>query len=161
MPKRNFTRYDSSDYSSARERLMDVTQYIDSKREEHLNELYEFLRIPSVSAQSEHKPDIERAAKWTADRLRGVGLDNVEIVPTKMHPLVYGESLHAPGKPTVLFYGHYDVQPAEPLDLWTSPAFEPTIRDGNLFGRGTARSEEHSSELQSLAYLVCRLLLEK
>ncbi len=67
-----------------------------------------------------------------------MGLDNVEIVPTKMHPLVYGESLHAPGKPTVLFYGHYDVQPAEPLDLWTSPAFEPTIRGGNLYGRGTA-----------------------
>src|ERR1700719_1614850 len=138
MPKVKVTRYDSSDYSSARERLMNLTQYIDSKRDEHLNELYEFLRIPSVSAQSEHKPDIERAAKWTADRLRGVGLDNVEIVPTKMHPLVYGESLRAPGKPTVLFYGHYDVQPAEPLELWTSPAFEPTVRDGNLFGRGTA-----------------------
>jgi acetylornithine deacetylase/succinyl-diaminopimelate desuccinylase-like protein len=117
---------------------MNLTEYIDSKHEAHLNELYEFLRIPSVSAQSEHKPDIERAAKWTADRLRGVGLDNVEIVPTKMHPLVYGESLKAPGKPTVLFYGHYDVQPAEPLDLWTSPAFEPTIRGGNLYGRGTA-----------------------
>jgi acetylornithine deacetylase/succinyl-diaminopimelate desuccinylase-like protein len=73
-----------------------------------------------------------------AERLRRVGLDAVEIVPTKMHPLVYGESLRAPGKPTVLFYGHYDVQPPEPLDLWTSPAFEPTIRNGNLYGRGTA-----------------------
>jgi acetylornithine deacetylase/succinyl-diaminopimelate desuccinylase-like protein len=73
-----------------------------------------------------------------AGKLRGAGLENIEIVPTKMHPLVYGESLRAPGKPTVLFYGHYDVQPAEPLELWTSPAFEPTVRDGNLFGRGTA-----------------------
>jgi len=91
-----------------------------------------------VSAQSEHKPDIERAAKWVAGRLGAVGLENIEIVPTKMHPLVYAESLHAPGKPTVLFYGHYDVQPAEPLNLWTSPAFEPTIRGGNLYGRGTA-----------------------
>ena len=117
---------------------MNLTEYIDSQHDNHLNDLYEFLRIPSVSAQSEHKPDIERAAKWTADRLHTVGLDNVEIVPTKMHPLVYGESLKAPGKPTVLFYGHYDVQPAEPLNLWTSPAFEPTIRNGNLFGRGTA-----------------------
>src|SRR6202035_4137847 len=117
---------------------MNLTEYIDSKRQEHLNELYEFLRIPSVSAQSEHKPDIERAAKWVAEKLRPAGLDNVEILPTKMHPLVYGESLRAPGKPTILFYGHYDVQPAEPLELWTSPAFEPTIRGGNLYARGSA-----------------------
>jgi len=117
---------------------MNLTEYIDSKRDEHLNELYEFLRIPSVSAQSEHKPDIERAANWVAEKLRAAGLDNVEILPTKMHPLVYGESLRAPGKPTILFYGHYDVQPAEPLDLWTSPAFEPTIRGGNLYARGSA-----------------------
>ncbi len=117
---------------------MNLTQYIESKRDDHLSELFEFLRIPSVSAQSDHKPDIERAAKWVANRLGAAGLENVEIVPTKMHPLVYAESLHAPGKPTVLFYGHYDVQPAEPLDLWTSPAFEPTVRGGNLYGRGTA-----------------------
>jgi acetylornithine deacetylase/succinyl-diaminopimelate desuccinylase-like protein len=117
---------------------MNLTEYIESKRDDHLNELYEFLRIPSVSAQSEHKPDIERAAKWVAEKLRAAGLDNVEILPTKMHPLVYGESLRAPGKPTILFYGHYDVQPAEPLDLWTSPAFEPAIRGGNLYARGSA-----------------------
>ena len=143
VPEGRITRYDlavifGSSLHFQGERLMNLTEYIDSKREEHLNDLYEFLRIPSVSAQSEHKPDIERAAKWVADQLRAAGLDNVEIVPTKMHPLVYGESLHAPGKPTILFYGHYDVQPAEPLDLWTSPAFEPTIRGGNLYGRGTA-----------------------
>ncbi len=117
---------------------MNLTDYIDSKRDENLSELKEFLRIPSVSTKSEHKPDVERAAQWVAGKLRSAGLENIEIVPTKMHPLVYGESLRAPGKPTVLFYGHYDVQPAEPLELWTSPAFEPTVRDGNLFGRGTA-----------------------
>ena len=117
---------------------MNLTEYIDSKRDENLNELKEFLRIPSVSTKTENKPDVERAAQWVAGKLRGAGLENIEIVPTKMHPLVYGESLRAPGKPTVLFYGHYDVQPAEPLELWTSPAFEPTVRDGNLFGRGTA-----------------------
>lgn len=117
---------------------MELLEYIDSKRAENQNELLEFLRIQSVSAKSEHKPDIERAAKWVAEKLRAAGLENVEVVPTKMHPLVYGESLHAPGKPTILFYGHYDVQPAEPLDLWTSPAFEPAVRNGNLFGRGTA-----------------------
>jgi acetylornithine deacetylase/succinyl-diaminopimelate desuccinylase-like protein len=117
---------------------MELIEYIDSKREGHLNELKEFLRIPSVSTKSEHKSDIERAAHWVAEKLRAAGMQKVEIVPTKMHPLVYGESLDAPGKPTILFYGHYDVQPAEPLDLWTSPAFEPTVRDGNLYGRGTA-----------------------
>jgi acetylornithine deacetylase/succinyl-diaminopimelate desuccinylase-like protein len=117
---------------------MELVGYIESKREDHLNELKELLRIPSVSTKSEHKSDIERAARWVAEKLRAAGLSSVEIVPTKMHPLVYGESLEAPGKPTVLFYGHYDVQPAEPLDLWTTPAFEPTVRDGNLFGRGTA-----------------------
>jgi acetylornithine deacetylase/succinyl-diaminopimelate desuccinylase-like protein len=117
---------------------MELIDYIDSKREEHLTELKEFLRIPSVSTKGEHKPDIARAAHWVAEKLRAAGMQKVEVVPTKMHPLVYGESLEAPGKPTILFYGHYDVQPAEPLELWTSPAFEPTVRDGNLFGRGTA-----------------------
>jgi len=117
---------------------MELIELIESKREEHLKELEEFLRIPSVSAQSEHKPDIERAARWVAEKLRWAGLENVEIKPTNMHPLVYGESLKAEGKPTILFYGHYDVQPPEPLELWTSPAFEPTVRAGNLFARGSA-----------------------
>jgi acetylornithine deacetylase/succinyl-diaminopimelate desuccinylase-like protein len=117
---------------------MNLIEYIESKREDHLNELKEFLRIPSVSTKSENKPDIERAAHWVADKFRAAGIENVELVPTKLHPVVYGESLRAPGKPTILFYGHYDVQPAEPLDLWTTPAFEPAVRDGNLFGRGTA-----------------------
>ena len=140
---------------------MDLHQYIDSKREEHLQDLYEILRIPSVSAQSEHKADIARAAQWVAERLRRAGFDTVEIVPTKMHPLVYAESLHAPGKPTVLFYGHYDVQPAEPLNLWTSPAFEPTIRDGNLYGRGTADDKGqvhiHIRALDALHHLLGKL----
>ncbi|HXY00441.1 MAG TPA: dipeptidase [Candidatus Limnocylindrales bacterium] len=117
---------------------MNLAEFIEGRREQHLAELCEFLRIPSVSAKSEHKPDIERAANWVADHLRAAGFKKVEIVPTNLHPLVYAESLEAPGKPTVLFYGHYDVQPPEPLELWTSPAFEPQVRDGNLFGRGTA-----------------------
>lgn len=117
---------------------MKIDEFIEARREQHLAELYEFLRIPSISAKSEHKPDIERASKWVADHLRSAGFESVEIIPTSLHPLVYAESLQAPGKPTVLFYGHYDVQPAEPLELWTSPAFEPQARDGNLYGRGTA-----------------------
>src|SRR5690348_12688770 len=133
---------------------MNLANFIEDHREQHLNELCEFLRIPSVSAKSEHKPDIERAAQWVADKLRAAGFKTVEIVPTAMHPLVYAESLEAPGKPTILFYGHYDVQPAEPLDLWTSPAFEPTVREGNLFGRGTADDKGqvhiHMKALESL-----------
>jgi len=96
------------------------------------------LRIRSVSTKSEYKPDIERAAKWLAEKLRSAGMEKIEIYPTKMHPLVYAESKQIAGRPTILFYGHYDVQPAEPLNLWTSPPFEPAIRNGNLFGRGTA-----------------------
>ena len=115
-----------------------VGKYIEDHKDAHLKELCELLRIPSVSTKTERKPDIERAANWVAEKLRKVGMSKVEVIPTKGHPLVYGESLGAPGKPTVLFYGHYDVQPAEPLELWTTPAFEPTVRDGNLFGRGTA-----------------------
>src|ERR1700682_6084589 len=116
---------------------MNLAEYIDGHRDQHLAELYDFLRIPSVSAKSEHKPDIERGANWVAGNLRAAGFKNIEIVPTGLHPLVYAESLEAPGKPTILFYGHYDVQPAEPLDLWTSPPFEPTVRDGNIFARGS------------------------
>jgi acetylornithine deacetylase/succinyl-diaminopimelate desuccinylase-like protein len=117
---------------------MNLAEFIDARRDQHLSELQEFLRIPSVSAKSEHKLDIANAAKWVAENLTKAGFKSVEVIPTNLHPLVYAESLEAPGKPTILFYGHYDVQPAEPLDLWTTPAFEPTVRDGNLFARGTA-----------------------
>jgi len=131
-----------------------LAQYIEAHRDAHLAELCEFLRIPSISTKSERKGDLERASRWVADKLRSVGMSKVEIIPTKGHPLVYAESLAAPGKPTVLFYGHYDVQPPEPLDLWTSPAFEPTVRDGNLFGRGTADDKGqvhiHLAALESL-----------
>jgi acetylornithine deacetylase/succinyl-diaminopimelate desuccinylase-like protein len=133
---------------------MNLTEFIEGRREQHLSELCEFLRIPSISAKTEHKPDIERAANWVADHLRSAGFKKVEIVPTKLHPLVYAESLEVPGKPTVLFYGHYDVQPAEPLDLWTSPAFDPQTRDGSIYGRGTADDKGqvhiHLKALESL-----------
>jgi acetylornithine deacetylase/succinyl-diaminopimelate desuccinylase-like protein len=136
---------------------MNLTEFIEGRRDQHLAELCEFLRIPSVSAKSEHKLDVERAARWVADKLRGAGFKTVQIVPTNLHPLVYAESLEAPGKPTVLFYGHYDVQPAEPLDLWTAPPFEPSVRDGNLFGRGTADDKGqvhiHLKALESLQNL--------
>jgi acetylornithine deacetylase/succinyl-diaminopimelate desuccinylase-like protein len=133
---------------------MNLTEFIEGHRDQHLAELCELLRIPSVSAKSEHKPDIERGARWVADHLRAAGFKTVEVVPTNLHPLVYAEWLEVPGKPTILFYGHYDVQPPEPLDLWTSPAFEPTVRNGNLFGRGTADDKGqvhiHLKALESL-----------
>jgi len=101
------------------------------------DELFEFLRIPSVSAKSEHNADTRRAAEWVKNSLDKIGVP-AKIYPTAGHPIVVGEWRKAPGAPTVLIYGHYDVQPAEPLDLWTSPPFEPTERDGRLYARGIA-----------------------
>ncbi len=103
-----------------------------------LDELKTFLRIPSISTLPEHKQDVDRAAQFVADSLKKAGMENVELIQTERHPLVYGEWLHAPGKPTVLLYGHYDVQPPDPLELWETPPFEPTIRNGNLYARGSA-----------------------
>jgi acetylornithine deacetylase/succinyl-diaminopimelate desuccinylase-like protein len=112
--------------------------FVENNQERFLEELKEFLRIPSISTLPEHRPDIDRAATFVADSLRRAGMENVEIIPTDKHPLVYADWIHAPGKPTVLCYGHYDVQPADPLEEWKSPPFEPTVRDGNIYGRGTA-----------------------
>lgn len=110
--------------------------YIQQNRGRFLEELKAFLRIPSISTLPEHQGDIARAAQFVADSLKSAGMENVEIIPTDRHPLVYADWLHAPGKPTVLCYGHYDVQPADPLEEWKSPPFEPTERNGNLYARG-------------------------
>jgi len=112
--------------------------YVKQNEQRFLEELNAFLRIPSISTLPENKADVERAARFTADALRAAGMENVEIIPTARHPLVYADWLHAPGKPTVLCYGHYDVQPPDPMELWLTPPFEPTIRDGNLYARGSA-----------------------
>jgi len=102
-----------------------------------LDELKALLRIPSVSTLPEHKGDCRHAAEVLAAELKRIGMENVRLIETAVHPLVYADWLHAAGKPTVLVYGHYDVQPIDPLDEWLSPPFEPTERDGNLYGRGT------------------------
>lgn len=115
-----------------------VDAFVRANEPRLLEELKTFLRIPSVSTLPEHKADVERAAAFTANALRIAGMENVEIIPTEGHPLVYGDWLHAPGKPTVLLYGHYDVQPPDPLELWNTPPFEPTVRDGNIYARGSA-----------------------
>jgi acetylornithine deacetylase/succinyl-diaminopimelate desuccinylase-like protein len=111
--------------------------FVDQNKDRLLEELKEFLRIPSISTLPDHAADVQRAAQFVAASLRAAGLENVEVIPTAKHPLVYADWLHAPGKPTVLCYGHYDVQPPDPLELWISPPFEPTIRDGNLYARGS------------------------
>ncbi len=103
-----------------------------------LEELKAFLRIPSISTSPEHKGDVGRAAEFVAASLREAGLENVETIPTAGHSLVYADWLHAPGKPTVLCYGHYDVQPPDPLELWRNPPFEPAVENGNIYARGSA-----------------------
>jgi len=116
--------------------LSAINQWVDANQARLLDELFEFIRIPSISTLPEHKGDVARAAQFTADALKAAGLENVEIIPTERHPLLYADWLHAPGKPTVLCYGHYDIQPPDPLDLWETPPFEPTIRNGNIYARG-------------------------
>lgn len=113
-----------------------VQAFVHENESRLLNELTDFLRIPSVSTLPEHKDDVARAARFVAESLERAGLENIEVIPTNKHPLVYADWLHAPGKPTVLCYGHYDVQPPDPLDLWHNPPFEPSIRGGNIYARG-------------------------
>jgi acetylornithine deacetylase/succinyl-diaminopimelate desuccinylase-like protein len=107
-------------------------------QERYLEELKQFLRIPSISTDPEHKDDVRRCAEFVAERLRLAGMLNVELIEGEGHPLVYGEWLEAPGKPTLLMYGHYDVQPVEPLDEWKSPPFDPDVRGDNIYARGAA-----------------------
>jgi acetylornithine deacetylase/succinyl-diaminopimelate desuccinylase-like protein len=113
-------------------------QYQEQNGERFLEEMIELLRIPSVSAKSEHKEDMRRCAEAVKQRMLEAGADRADVMETAGHPVVYGEKIVDASRPTVLVYGHYDVQPAEPLELWTTPPFEPTIRDGRIFARGSA-----------------------
>lgn len=116
-----------------------VLNYLTEHREEQLEALKEFLRIPSVSTDSKFKPDVRKAAQFVHDYLSKIGFEHVEIQETKGHPLVYAEWLNAgEDAPTVLVYGHYDVQPADPIELWETDPFEPTIRNGRLYARGAS-----------------------
>lgn len=119
--------------------LQPAWNYLSEKRSVILRELKDFVAIPSVSADSTARPEIQRAAEWVAAALQQVGAQNVQIYPTEGSPIVYGEIKEAgPSRPTILIYGHYDVQPAEPLELWHSPAYEATQRGENLYGRGAS-----------------------
>jgi len=115
-----------------------VIDYINVNRERYLDELKALLAIPSISALPQHAADVKRCAEWCAGEMRRIGLQNVRLIDTPGNPVVYGDWLGAPGAPTILFYGHYDVQPVDPLDLWESPPFEATVRDGEIYARGSA-----------------------
>jgi len=114
-----------------------VLQTIDSRRHQSLSALTQFLSIPSISTKPEHQPDMRRAAQWLADQF-AFGFLDVNVMPTGGHPVVVAKNKHVPGRPTVLLYGHYDVQPPEPLEEWISPPFEPTVRDNAIYARGAA-----------------------
>jgi acetylornithine deacetylase/succinyl-diaminopimelate desuccinylase-like protein len=115
-----------------------VIDYIQTHRDRYLDEMGQWLAIPSVSALPQHAADVKRAAEWAAEEMRRVGFEGVRLIDTPGNPVVYGEWLGAPGAPTILYYGHYDVQPVDPVDLWQSPPFEATVRDGELFARGAS-----------------------
>jgi len=114
---------------------MDPKTYLDNHRQQRIDELFEFLRFPSVSARSEHKEDVRKCAEWLNKHLNKIGLDS-QVMPTAGHPVVYASRLNPKNKTTILYYGHYDVQPVEPLDLWKSPPFEPVVKDGYIYARG-------------------------
>jgi acetylornithine deacetylase/succinyl-diaminopimelate desuccinylase-like protein len=117
---------------------MDALQYARENGSRFVAELAEFIRFPSVSAQPKHASDVRNCGAWLASHLRRIGLENVHLIPTQKHPVVFGEWKRNPSHPTVLIYGHYDVQPPEPLEKWRSPPFEPVIREDKIYGRGAS-----------------------
>jgi acetylornithine deacetylase/succinyl-diaminopimelate desuccinylase-like protein len=116
--------------------LKEIINHIKNNKQTYIEELKDFLRIPSISTLSENKKDVADCAEFVSENLKKIGLNRVEIFKTEGHPIVYGEWLGAPGKPTILVYGHYDVQPVDPIELWNNPPFEPTIKNGKIFARG-------------------------
>jgi acetylornithine deacetylase/succinyl-diaminopimelate desuccinylase-like protein len=117
---------------------MSVLDFINTNRDRYVEELKQYLAIPSISALPQHQADVRRCAEWTAEEMRRIGLQNVRLIDTPGFPVVYGDWLGADGAPTILFYGHYDVQPVDPVELWESPPFEATVRDGEIYARGAA-----------------------
>src|SRR5699024_6159225 len=115
-----------------------LDQYFTDHRDTHLQQLNEFLSIPSISALSEHQGDMQKAAEWLVEAFKNVGLEHVSIDETDGQPVVYADWLHAEDQPTILIYAHYDVQPVDPLELWDSAPFEPEVRDNKLYARGAS-----------------------
>ena len=118
--------------------MNNVIDFINVNRDKYIEELKALLAIPSISALPEHAADVKKCAEWCADEMRRIGMQNVKLIPTPGNPVVYGDWLGASGAPTILFYGHYDVQPVDPLNLWETPPFQATVRDGEIYARGAA-----------------------
>ena len=118
--------------------MNNIIDHINTHRDSYVDQLKEYLAIPSISALPQYAADVRRCAEWTAEEMRRIGLENVRLIETPGHPVVYGDWLAAEGAPTILFYGHYDVQPVDPVDQWESPPFEATVRDGEIYARGAA-----------------------
>ncbi|MCX7880725.1 MAG: dipeptidase [Ignavibacteria bacterium] len=112
--------------------------FIDNNSERFIVEVFDFLRHKSISSQSEHKEDVRNCAKWLANHIHSLGLENVRVIETNGHPIVYADYLHSPNSPTILVYGHYDVQPVEPIELWDNDPFEPLLKDGKIYARGSS-----------------------
>jgi acetylornithine deacetylase/succinyl-diaminopimelate desuccinylase-like protein len=118
--------------------MNNVIDFINTHRDRYVEELKAYLAIPSISALPQHQADVKRCAQWTSEEMSRIGMQNVRLIETPGFPVVYGDWLGAQGAPTILFYGHYDVQPVDPIELWESPPFEATVRDGEIYARGAA-----------------------
>jgi len=140
--------------------MTDIKTYIGENKERFLEELFGLIRIPSISSVSEHKQDMYRAAEYLADQLKKAGADKADVFGTTGHPVVFGSKTIDPSKPTILVYGHYDVMPVDPIDLWHSPPFEPEIRDGKIFARGAVDDKgQLFMQVKAFEYLVSEGLL--
>src|SRR5690606_34592221 len=116
--------------------MQNIKEYVAQHKQRFLDELFALLRLPSISADPNYKEAMQKTADFVAEKLQDVGVNKVEVCPTDGYPIVYGEKFIDADKPTILVYGHYDVQPPDPLALWETPPFEPTVRDGKVFARG-------------------------
>ena len=135
--------------------MENLKSYIQSNSQRFLDELFGLIRIPSISSQGEHKEDMVKTAQYIVDQLLQAGADKAEIMPTTGHPVVYGEKILDPSYPTILVYGHYDVMPVDPVELWHSPPFEPEIRDGKIFARGAVDDKgQLFMQVKAFEYLV-------
>jgi acetylornithine deacetylase/succinyl-diaminopimelate desuccinylase-like protein len=134
--------------------MTNLIDFINSNKDKYINELKEFLRYPSISTNPENKKDVEECAEYVKRHLQRIGMENVKIIPTGGHPIVYGDWLKAGSdKPTILIYGHYDVQPVDPIELWTTPPFEADIRGENIYARGSADDKARFSLSENLRHI--------